>query len=81
MPKSSKSFCLQLLIPKERDNLEGVGDLVDEQINETAQLVADASARIEVSSTGKSSVLSIHVTINRRLLSSQNGELVSKPCL
>ncbi|XP_065054331.1 huntingtin-interacting protein 1-like [Rhopilema esculentum] len=64
----------KLLIPKERDNLEGVGDLVDEQINETAQLVADASARIEeMLKNSRQKYTGVQLEVNQRILDSCNG--------
>eukprot|EP00112_Aurelia_sp_Birch-Aquarium-sp1_P015357 Seg3398.1 transcript_id=Seg3398.1/GoldUCD/mRNA.D3Y31 product="Huntingtin-interacting protein 1" protein_id=Seg3398.1/GoldUCD/D3Y31 len=62
-----------LLIPKESDNLEGVGDLVDEQINETAQLVADASARIqEMLQKSRKTQSGVQLAVNERILDSCN---------
>lgn len=63
-----------LLIPKETDNLAGVGDLVDEQISETAQLVADASARIEeMLNNSRKRHTGVQLEVNQRILDSCNG--------
>jgi len=62
-----------LLMPKEVDNLEGVGDMVDEQISETAQLVADASARIEeMLSMSRKKHTGVQLEVNQRILDSCN---------
>eukprot|EP00794_Sanderia_malayensis_P014190 gene14190-15670_t len=62
-----------LLIPKETDNLEGVGDMVDEEINNTAQMVADASARIEeMLRKSRQQHTGVQLEVNERILDSCN---------
>lgn len=61
----------EALVPKEKDNLDSVGGEVEDEINATAELVADSAARIEeMLNKTREKFTGVQLEVNGRILDS-----------